>query len=233
MAYNKVNVPRALMGFDGGDSSTKEILFRYTSYFNSQDQAATGNSGVYYFRTDQDFIENAASSGSPVMKVESVSLYALPAFGLDTTSSPVMVLFGVPVRSMDGTFIRNAAQQSTLLLPTSVSQWVKVGGWTADKLFEDSTLQPATVSNTTFSFAALFQWAAVNPDTFDVLPAVIGSGVQFKLVVTVSQTLNVSQNVNAWIEYAAAPDWDSILTTAPTTENYPSQIEALKLSSAL
>jgi len=222
------------MGFDGGEASTKEILFRYTSYFNSLDQAATGNSGVYYFRTDQNFIENAASTGSPVMKVESVALYALPGFGLNTAASPAMVLFGVPVRSMDGTFIRNCAQQSTMLLPTSVSQWVKVGGWTADKLFGDSTLQPATVSNTTFSFAALCQWAVVNPDTFESISgATFTEGIQLKLVVTVSQTLDVSQNVNAWIEYAADPDWDSILATAPSTENYPSQIEALKLSSAL
>lgn len=222
------------MGFDGGESSTKEILFRYTTYFNSLDQAATGNSGVYYFRTDQDFIENASSAGSPVMKVESLTLYALPGFGLNTASSPAMVLFGVPVRSMDGTVVRNAAQQSTMLLPTSVSQWVRVGGWTADKLFADATLQPATVSSATLSFAALCQWAVVDPDTFTSITGPdFTEGIQFKLVVTVSQTLNVSQNVNAHIEYSADPDWDSILTAAPSTQLFPSQIEALKLSSAL
>jgi len=223
-------IPNTLSGFsDSGVGSTREILYRITDYFDSAD--GTNGSVEYWYRLDNNFADSSPNiPQASYQKIHSVELYALPRFSVDTAASPVVVLFGVPIMSSVTGTSRNSAQRSTLLTPSSVSTWQKVGGWSASVLLSDTQQSLSVQSNTGgFDFACLAACTVVDPDDYT---AITDNGVQFKMVISVRQTLPLEQTANISVVRTVDPSWGS--PTGPgTTEAASLQIEARNITNVV
>jgi len=219
-------VPNTLAGFSTqGSEATKEILFRVTDFFDSSDE--TNGSGQYWYRLDNTFFRDTGATEALYQDIHSVDLYAIPRFSIDTAASPVIVLFGVPVASQIAGTVRNAAQCSTLLMPSSVSKWQKVGSWSASRLLNDATQSLVVEQNTGgFDFACLGMFSVVDPDDYSVITT---GGVQFKIVIRVRQSLPLNDTLNVAVERSVLPTWGNPGTPGLTFDE-PVQIEALALT---
>jgi hypothetical protein len=82
-----------------------------------------------------------------------------------------------------------AAQSTTLLTPTSVSDWVKVMDWEASKLFKDSNIRPQIiVGESTVDRMPVASGVVLNPD--DLTPLTTdGAQIQFMIRVKVAYSL--------------------------------------------
>jgi hypothetical protein len=169
----------------GGISSTKEIRMMFTDYFDTSDDAAAG-----YFQWVWTASQSVFTGGSGVPTggfipsyVLGADLYALPKFSLDSVDSSILVVTSVPVIAGASALTACGAVQSTLILPTSVQKWVKVGSWRASQLFDTSEFLPAIESET--GNQPIFSGVCLNPDTL----AVAASNVQMKIVLHLAQAL--------------------------------------------
>jgi len=180
--------------------SAKELVTQYVDFFDYvYDDSGTGQHiRQYKFNPNFNNLFPPASlqPSANVSRVERVKLWALPNFQIDTADSSCIVDFGVPVHSVSDVkyvpgatptvevdaFRGTAAQKSTLLTPTSVSDWVKVGEWHAKSLFDDSNFSPAYDS---LGNQALFTAVVVYPDN----GAAYARNVQFMVEIEVAQTL--------------------------------------------
>lgn len=158
----------------------------------------------------------AVSANGALSVVESFELYALPQFDLNTSNSSVMVLFGVPVQLV-GTGAAGTgstvATKSTLLTPTAVSDWVKVGSWNRNQLFDTTLVQPAYSGNG--SLMCLGSFVIVDPDTGDLFPdGSSGPVIQYMARISVSQVLPQILQATISIPQNGLPCWDYAVTTS-------------------
>ena len=143
----------------------------------------------YLFNVANVYGFNTASPGapSPMARLLGFQLWALPRFSNDNVADATLaVLFGLPVTGgAEGTTATTAALQTTLLTPTSVSDWVKVGEWNEETI--DSTTQQPLI--TPDGNTALGTFVVVDPDDFEVLLDATLPSVQFMAKTTIAQAL--------------------------------------------
>ncbi len=210
--------PSVLSGWSSNpSSSTKELHITYTDYFDT-----TGLIDFAYqqFVFDPSFSPMISQSDtvSPfnLCKVTSVKLYALPRFNVDTSASSVLFVFGLPVIS--GDLDTCAAQQSTLLTPTTTSKWVVVGSWTANKIFKDSNVTPALDNK---GNTALGSWVLLDPDTLSPSTKVVQCRIEFKVSQTIPQVTQASYSIPTSDD---ASVWSKILTATPVVQDILAQV---------
>jgi len=169
----------------GGISSTKELRMTFTDYFDTSNDAAAG-----YFQWVWSGSQSAFTGGSGVplggfipSYVLGAELYALPKFALDSVASSILIVTTCPVICGNSSLTAAGAVQSTLVLPTSVQKWVKVGSWTASQLFDSSEYLPAIETET--GNQPIFSGVCLNPDSL----AVAASNVQMKIVLHLAQAI--------------------------------------------
>jgi hypothetical protein len=158
----------------------KEVTFRVTDFFDS-----TGDVDFpiqqYQYSLNQTFFDPGPDLGTAaISRVKSFHLYALPQFELTTDTSSVLATYALPVNTdgINGT----ACQQATLLTPTSVSDWVPIGSWYANKVFGNSNITMAVNASGSQVLGAI---AFANPD--DGLP--FTGKIQMMARFEVAQTL--------------------------------------------
>lgn len=198
-------MPLALSGgFVDPTSSTNELLLDVTDYFDS-----TGDAEFAFqqWLTTSDYqIFNPKFNQANMVKLVSFDLYALPDFDLDTAASPVMVLFGVPVQ-VSGTS-SCAAQQTTLLTPTSVSNWVKVGSWSAKSLFADANVAPPDSEGDRICGGS---FVVVNPDDMEPSALRIQYRAEARFAITMPQVIRWPISVPS----LNTPAWDGVEDVDP------------------
>lgn len=202
--------------------SAKELVIEYVDFFDYDPGAdpTTAPFKQYKFNPNFNNLVNPALNNPTenISRVNSVTLWALPQFAVSTVESSVAVDFGVPVHSVSDAILTatpslevdilrgTASQKSTLLTPTSVSDWVKVGHWSYDKLFAVSNYNPVYDS---LGNQCLFTFTVVKPDN----GVASAQGVQFMVEIEASQTLPpmsgievgrpASNNPTAWYNAVA------------------------------
>lgn len=198
-------------GFYDPTDATSEIRFRVTDYFDSSANA-TNYVDQYLFDVSQEFVRPSPISGmnSTMCFVESVTLFALPGFSVATNTGALLVPFHVPVKFNANGETQTACQQSTLLTPSSVSNWVKVGSWKAKKLFRDGIYSPIRSQG---SNQVLFCVGCFEPD--DLTPTTVK--VQFRAEIIVSQNLPAMNAAIAGV--FAAPSWIDPIATGAAANN--------------
>jgi len=168
----------------GGITSSKEIRMSFTDYFDTSDDAAAAYFQWMWNPSQSVFSTGTATSGGFVPSYAlGADLYALPKFALDSASSSVLVVTTVPVIAGNSSLTAAGNSQSTLILPTSVQKWVKVGSWRASKLFDSSEYLPAIETDT--GNQPVFSGVCLDPDTL----AVTAANLQMKIVIHLAQAL--------------------------------------------
>lgn len=211
-------VKGSFMGTFGSNptGASKELVFKCYDFFDFSSSTATAVH-QYKFAANNFNIAPPSDTATPgvvpdanVGKIISVKLWALPQFAIDTSSSLYEVLFGVPVCNYGETtvvgnpitgidqesFRGTAGQCTTVLTPTSVSDWVLCGSYTSKSLFKDSNFSPVFDDG---SGQALFTYAVVNPD--DGQQVSENTSIQFMVEVEIAQALPVLASVQA-VEFA-------------------------------
>lgn len=164
----------AMSGFNSNPSgSEKELNVKVSDFVDSD----PGHLSTYWFDIDSNGLELfptvASAKMGPRCRVKRVTVYALPRFvNSDVSAASVLVCFAVPVTvgcsdpNESSTTSQSAASKSTLLTPTAVSDWVKVGYWNAEKLFSTTDMSPAfhNAGNGTLSLQPLGTIGVYNPD---------------------------------------------------------------------
>lgn len=228
--------------------SKKELVLDIIDFFDYDGTTCNAVNQYKYSVNNFNIVPpdtNAISGAVPqknVGKVTSVKLWALPAFSLDTDSSAVMVLFGVPVNAYGNTAIvgdpitgidqqsykGTAGQMATVLTPTSVSDWVMVGKWDATSLFGDSNFYPAYDDG---SNQALFTYSVVDPDS----GAATTTKIQFMVEVVQEQTLPILGSVDVGIFSGQTADlWDQAVTVAQqAVSKTPAMISLRKIQNSI
>lgn len=176
-------------------SSSREIVFKFVDFFDSP--PVTGMQSDPYeayqqYKMDIGDILNLANAGgasTPAARVTKFRLYALPQFSVVTASSTVAVLFGLPVGAGQDGSTMTAATKTTILTPTSVSDWVIVGEW--DEATITSTANQFLSDGNTL-YTILGSWVVVDADTF-LVPELVSDAnlgpVQYMAEITVAQAL--------------------------------------------
>jgi hypothetical protein len=206
-------------GWYNPKSSSKEIKVVLTDFFDSTD-GILGTYQQWLFSPVNPFFPSAAGSADANLgKVTKVRFYALPSFTLDTSASPQMVIFGLPVLASGVGAC--ASQQSTLLTPTSVSDWVSVGGWDASKIFADANVIPAV--NDATSATPLGSLRVVNPDDYSASSVI----VQFMVQAHVSYTLPQITMADYVVGSSLTNDFTTVLSDPPVTGPILSQVEGM------
>lgn len=195
------DIRSAFMGSFGVNpsGSAKELVFECIDFFDYVPNPAAGlrqyafNPKSFNLTPPFPGAGGSATVENNVGKIKSVKLYALPDFSLNVSAASVQVLFGCPVSKFgrydnastppeqDG-FVGTVAQRATLLTPTSVSDWVEIGGWSASSLFKDANFGP---TYTPSQEQVLFTISCLDPDDASLSDL----NVQLMVVVEVAQSL--------------------------------------------
>ena len=115
-------------------ASSREIVFKFVDFFDSpgtSGQTSDPYSAFQQFKFDigdvVNWTDNAVTTAAGA-RVLRYRLYALPNFDPNFVSIATRaVLFGLPVRVGSEGAIVTVATKTTILTPTSVSDWVLVG----------------------------------------------------------------------------------------------------------
>jgi len=178
------NPTMAALAASGGISATKELRYDFTDYFDTSGDAAAG-----YFQWVWDPAQSiftpgtATSSDAFPAYVRGAELYALPKFALDSKDSSILFITTCPATVSDSTTGVATSVQSTLILPTSVQKWVRVGRWSAKQIFGTSNYLPSVSSSG--GYQAIFSGVCLNPDSL----AVVAATLQCKIVLHISQSI--------------------------------------------
>lgn len=166
--------------------ATNEIKFVYRDYFDSLGDVAKPGGQYFVDLKNLPGINYAGLGYSPVAKVVGAKLYALPRFSLDSADSAVVVLTGLPINTAvtteQASNANYAAQQSTLLTPSSTVDWVLCGSWDAKSTLAEANILLSTNSD---GLVPIMEWEIVDPDFLS--PS--AKKLQFMLEYTVSQSV--------------------------------------------
>ena len=173
----------------------------------------------YLFNVANVYGFNTASPGAPnpMAQVLAFQLWALPRFSNDNVARATLaVLYGLPVTGgAESTTGTTAALQTTILTPTSVSDWVKVGEWN-EKTIDLTTQQPLITPD---GNSALGTFVVVDPDDFQVILDDTLPPVQFMAKTIISQALpNIIDHEAGFFEGSA-----SLWAAVPQTSGIPAQ----------
>lgn len=173
--------------FNNPSAANSEIHVTLTDFFESATGAALYQQHLADLASLAKLINGSVSGASrPLARITKYELYALPRFGNGAVAaSAVAVLFGLPVTpsiAATGTAANSTiATKSTLLTPTSVSDWVLVGKWTANSL----AAGPSMLVSNSNGYTALGSFVVVDPDDFGP----IATSIQYMARVTFAQTI--------------------------------------------
>lgn len=191
-------------------SATNEISFKYRDFYDSNDVGGEHVSGQYLLDLKNlPGFSQAAIDQRPVAKVESVSLHAIPKFSMDSQSSSVMIISGLPVSTSTTTndeaaptpWALYAAQQATLVTPTASPDWVRVGGWSANKTLGEANLMLTANDK---GLVPLMEWQILDPDTMTISTQKVQMMIEYivsvavPMVSVVRMRLNQGPEGNAW-----------------------------------
>lgn len=207
----------ALRGFSNPSSSTNELVLQITDYFDSPGDVDFAfqqwNTNSYF-----DLFDSKYQNQANLAKLVSFDLWALPDFDVDTAVSAVMVLFGVPVQSSGLSVC--AAQKTTLLTPTSVSDWVKVGSWRAKSLYADANVQPP--ADTTLICGGSF--VVVDPDTMEP----VATKIQYRAEATFAITMPQVIEFPITVPVTNVPAWNGVEANVPAPSPVVAQYKRIQ-----
>lgn len=170
---------RLQAGFQNPTTSNNELLYLVRdfvdySYFKDGSGEETVFKTIFHYFTPPSFT-SMLDTQYAFGKILKCNVYALPRFNFDSinsTNTGMMVLFAVPCISPGqegGDWL--TAQKTTFLTPTSVYDWVHVGGWSFKNTFKDGLSLPKTDDITESSGTRvwnainMFRIQVVDPDT--------------------------------------------------------------------
>ena len=211
-------------------SATREIVYTVTDFFDS-----TGDETLQYQQIQMS-MENplgmlhAQGTPTPFGRVEKFDLYALPrSVNAAVASSTLAVLFGLPVVGgsvpSDETTAGNeakgtAATRTTILTPTSVSDWVHVGHWDRKTLELSSQSLQAQQGMT-----VLGAMTVVDPDKWTP----VTSKIQYMAKTTIRQSLPNTVEVTGTVPSGGNANMFNIASTA-TPGKLDLMVEAIGVS---
>lgn len=199
--------PSALAGFMNPSAAQKEVVVQYQNYFDS---VASSYQQIKVDTSDNP-MSTSGTFSEGIGRVDSFELWALPQFNLTTNSSTTMVAFGVPVSS--GGNPACAAQQTTVLTPTSVSDWVKVGSWRRSELFADSIILPLDDGVEGF---VLGTCTVLDVDTLTLAETIL----QYRAVYDIAWTMPSASRLNqAVLTSTSSNAWSAAVTGSLSTED--------------
>jgi len=173
-------------GMDNPTGATSELRIKYECFFDLENVYKQ-----FQIATEREiFAPDADASLSNVSQVMSVKYYCLPKFvNSDVAGAVTAVLFSVPVlrAGLDttaGTGEGAAFQQTTVLTPTAISDWVHVGTYSYKSMNANQFVIPGNANNTLQCFGA---FGLIDPDTGNLVSE--GVSVQCRAVVTIAQTI--------------------------------------------
>lgn len=228
---------RAGSGFPFNDptQSMSEIAYTITDYFDIVHEGETEPfTGVnqYYFDTSQPLFQPAPELSAPYFtRVTKADFYCLPRFSggkIDSSETSLLIAYGIPAAGDLGSEENvplTVGQKTTLLTPTSVYNWVKVGTFKESQF--RSTLAAPALSPLPILGMCLGALAILNPDDGKVLKDFT---VQCRAVIRVSQSvplsvLSAQQAVQ--IPDSALPDfnpWSDVVTGEEGAEVNPNTL---------
>jgi hypothetical protein len=204
-------------------SQSKEIVLRITDYFDAPLVDAKPYFQWYY--NNQQQVITAANSATPYCALREAWIYAMAKFNVDTTQSLVGVMTSVPaLTSVSADTYCAADPQMTILTPTSVSKWVCVGHYKANKLFAGELFPQVGPKGQQCVFAG----CVVEPDTYTAV--VTKNVLQFKVVIKVACGLDTFTNFEYGVDSAADVSGMSDATVFPTLTAQRAAIECLGMS---
>lgn len=236
----------AFMGTFGANptGSSKELVFECIDFFDYVPNAAAGlrqyafNPKSFNLTPPFPGAGGSASVEDNVGKIKAVRLYALPDFSTNVAAASVQVLFGCPVNKFgqynsastppdQGGFKATAAQKATLLTPTSVSDWVEVGSWSAASIFKDANFGPTYTAS---QEQVLFTIACLDPDDASLLDL----NVQFMVVVQVEQSLPPLGTAQvSLVESASVDAWTGPVDNTASVNDEPVMVTLKRLQNAI
>lgn len=179
--------PKLASIFNNPSAANSEIHVTLTDFFESSSGLELYQQHLADLASLAKLI-NVSTSGTsrPLARITKYELFALPRFNNgDVAGAALMVLFGLPVTpSVAATGIAagsTVATRSTLLTPTSVSDWVLVGRWTDHSL----SSAPSMLMSNSNGYTALGAFVVVDPDDF--LP--VATTIQYMARITFAQTI--------------------------------------------
>lgn len=203
----------AMSGWVNPTASNKELVVRATDYFDSAPKFYT----QYLFSVNENGIFQSPGLGSSAnyCRVLSAKFYALPRFSNDAISSAtVLVAFAVPATlplnsasTVEEQNSTSLCQKSTLLTPTSVSDWVLVGEMKSTA-FDRSQAVPAYAANpgSNAGLQVLGTLALLNPDDGTLSTSKVQYRVDIEYaqtvpnIATIKGAVPVTDNVAVWRE---------------------------------
>lgn len=238
LKVDSINKPGTVLnqfysGWNNPSGNQSEVKLRARIFFQQggPDYNADPFSQILFDIMDNNIFTNpATSSEKNLSRIESVSVYALPVFrnvlSDGVAGSVVAVLYGLP--AFVGGKGLTVAQRSTILTPTSVSDWVYVGGFSHDKTFSDGNVQPQVNSS---NCQVVGQVAIIDPDTGNPIVNTADDfiSIQYYVDITYTQTLPTYTDVQGTIPVLNnSSGWDDINAAAPG--NLPAMVSVLDFS---
>lgn len=217
-------------------AATREIHMTYVDFFDVKPLTTDGTPYRQYKADTSSFVDLdgiAPGTTAAFSRITGFKLWALPrTVNAGVAGAVVAVLFGLPVQpgsASSTTTGGTAATKTTILTPTSVSDWVLVGEWNEKTLA--TTSQVLDINGT--GFVALGSFAVCDPDDFNLITYESESetGIQFMAEVSFAQTIPNVVNVAAGVS-AAADVTVYTSTTGGSLSTNPMMIEACSVKKA-
>lgn len=201
-------------------SAGNEVILAVTDYFDSDPTAA---SQAYLVNVPSLPTISSVDGSSEAYgnRIKRVHVHALPRFEEDTATSSSLVMFAVPALrpiTGDDSGKNYFAQDATLLTPTSVSNWVKVGSYDFDNLFGVTGYEPVyTNVNDTVkkSLLNVFEIQVLDPDDFTASKNAIQYRVDIEYAANVPLIQQVYQTV-----LSEATAWKGGVSVATEVKSY-------------
>jgi hypothetical protein len=184
----------------GSEVSSREVMLKITKYLDYISPAASASSVLNVtYDMKQDLLapdgNNTVETNLVLSRVSRAKLWVYPrSVNAQNAEQIFAVLTAVPVVSQGGSEIESAHQQSVVVPPTFTPQWHKVFDCNYDKLYQSAQVQP--IGSDVFN---LLNTQVVNPD--DMTAFADGNRFQFKLEITVAQTVPLRSQIQLGIDY--------------------------------
>lgn len=182
--------------FNNPTGNANELIFRSTVYPDYKYEENGAQQNVNSIQYTFEVVENNPFNGlsgleNNLCRIKHVHFHALPKFVNDgVASNTLLAMYALPVQNGGTTSansVTSACQRSTILTPTSVSDWVYIGGFSQDKVFGTSTFAPTM----TFDYQVIGTLAIVDPETLTPVVDSDGKQLPIQLKITVEYAITL------------------------------------------
>lgn len=182
-----------------------------------------------YYVLPRNIIRLPVGNGgaSPYARIKKFELYALPRFSnAQVSQASALVQYALPVITVGTTGLEGggaAAVKTTLLTPTSVSDWVLVGEWNEETLQLTSQSLAANVNGLTCCGALTVR----DPDDMVTTSEV---AIQFMARVTFAQALPSITTVSGSVPVASTANVFTTVDSSVEPSDLTVMVEAVSVS---